>query len=82
MTIFITLKAILSYTTHKNKGDSQKDLHVSRKEVGSAEVSLTVYYKPSFNYNNHGLRTRNEGINKGYLKNWADVADKICFGRT
>ncbi len=27
----------------------------------------------------HGLRTPNEGIN---LKNWADVADKICFGRT
>jgi hypothetical protein len=29
---------------------------------------------------NHGLRTPNEGINQGYLKNWADVADKICFG--
>ena len=31
---------------------------------------------------NHGLRTPNEGINQSYLKNWADVADKICFGRT
>ena len=30
----------------------------------------------------HGLRTTNEGINQRYLKNWADVADKICFGRT
>ena len=30
----------------------------------------------------HGLRTRNEGINQRYLKNWADVADKICFDRT
>ena len=30
----------------------------------------------------HGLRTPNEGINQSYLKNWADVADKICFGRT
>ena len=30
----------------------------------------------------HGLRTPNEGINRRYLKNWADVADKICFGRT
>ena len=28
----------------------------------------------------HGLRTPNEGINQRYLKNWADVADKICFG--
>jgi hypothetical protein len=24
-----------------------------------------------------GLRTPNEGINQRYLKNWADVADKI-----
>ena len=30
----------------------------------------------------HGLQTPNEGINQRYLKNWADVADKICFGRT
>ena len=27
----------------------------------------------------HGLRTPNEGINQRCLKNWADVADKICF---
>ena len=25
------------------------------------------------------IRTPNEGINQRYLKNWADVADKICF---
>ena len=30
----------------------------------------------------HGLRTPNEGTNQRYLKNWADVADKTCFGRT
>ena len=30
----------------------------------------------------HGLRTPNEGINQRYLKNRADVADEICFGRT
>ena len=29
----------------------------------------------------HGLRTPNEGINQRNLKIWADVADKICFGR-
>ena len=28
----------------------------------------------------HGLRTPNEGINQRYMKNWTDVADKICFG--
>ena len=31
---------------------------------------------------NHGLRTPNEGINQRYRINWAEVADKICFGRT
>jgi hypothetical protein len=30
----------------------------------------------------HGLRTPNEDINQRYLKNWADVADKIYFCRT
>ena len=30
----------------------------------------------------HGLRTPNEGINQRNLKIWANVADKICFGRT
>ena len=30
----------------------------------------------------HGLRTPNEGITQRNLKIWADVADKICFGRT
>jgi hypothetical protein len=30
----------------------------------------------------HGVRTPNEGINQRYLKNWADVADEICFGHT
>ena len=29
----------------------------------------------------HGLRIANEGINQRNLKIWADVADKICFGR-
>ena len=30
----------------------------------------------------HGLWTPNEGINQRYLKNWADMADKIYFGYT
>ena len=30
----------------------------------------------------HGLRTPNEGINQRNLKIWADVAEKICLGRT
>ena len=30
----------------------------------------------------HGLRTPKEGRNQRYLNNWADVAEKIWFGRT
>ena len=33
-------------------------------------------------FSDHGLWTPNEGINQRYLKNWADVADKTCFGCT
>ena len=40
---------------------------------------MNLYYLNTFE---HGLRTPNEGIDHRYLKNWADVADKICFGRT
>ena len=29
----------------------------------------------------HGLRTPNKGISQRNLKIWADLADKICFGR-
>ena len=29
----------------------------------------------------HGLRTPNEGMNQRNLKIWANVADKMCFGR-
>ena len=36
----------------------------------------------SMNDTVHGLRTPNEGTNQRYLKNWADVADKICCRRT
>ena len=36
-------------------------------------VTLYVY--------KHGLWTPKEGINQRYLKNWADVANKICFGQ-
>ena len=32
-------------------------------------------------YYSHKLWTPNEGINQRNLKIWANVADKICFGR-
>ena len=38
--------------------------------------------KAGFKESEHGLRTPNEGINQKNPKVWANVADKICFGRT
>ena len=47
-----------------------------------AEATITNQGKQSFLHDfNHGLQTPNEGINQRHLKIWADVADKICFGR-
>ena len=43
---------------------------------------VIVSYLQALHVHNHGLRTPNEGINQRNLKIWADVADKICFGRT
>ena len=50
------------------------------------QVHSAVKFFPSFpqlflHDCSHGLRTPNEG-NQRYLKNWAHVANKICFGRT
>ena len=42
----------------------------------------TAFVKCSLNSLCNGLRTPNEGINQRYLKNRANVADKICFGCT
>ena len=37
--------------------------------------------KRGYSVSEHGLRTPNEGRNQRNLKFWANVADKICFGR-
>ena len=44
--------------------------------------SSTISNDLDFNAFTHGLQTPNEGINQRNLKIWADVADKISFGRT
>ena len=61
----------------------------ARLSPGPAVHMETVWVFPNhflkksvyFNRFSHGLLTPNEGINERYL-NWADVADKICFGHT
>ena len=40
------------------------------------DLSNVSFYNLSHAFT-HGLRTSNEGINQRYLKNWADVADKV-----
>ena len=54
-------------------------LHIRIRYVYYAKTNEHSCIRFDFN---KGLRTPNEGINQSYLKNWADVADKICFGRT
>ena len=47
-----------------------------------AKVSGVHCKNVSSYHTTHGLRTPYEGINQRNLKFWADVANKICFGRT
>ena len=52
-------------------------------EKFKTQVSLMFNSEACHKYEHmHGLRTSNEGINQRNLKIWADVADKMCFGRT
>ena len=45
-------------------------------------LKIFQFYERNWDTLSHGLWTPNEGINQRYLKYWAGVADKICFGRT
>ena len=42
-------------------------------------VLFVMYIPDSYVHLKQELRTPNEGINQKYLKNWTDVADKLCF---
>ena len=58
--------------------DDLVSMHLSERllsfESEVADMSVKVY--------KHGQRTTNKGINQRYLKNQANVADKIYSGRT
>ena len=67
-----------------NKMDLCQHRKVNLKKIKNFQSS--AYTNPT-NFlvkliSKHGLRTPNEGINQRYLKNWADVADKICCRHT
>ena len=68
-------QVIFAWTDAKSDARTIKNL----KEIGVDGVIYDRYLSYTFV---HGLRTPNEGKNQRYLKNLADVADKICFGRT
>ena len=70
-----------------------KNIHIRPKIINLAFLSLISWPIGRVRYVcrqkcltdngfRHGLRTPNEGINQRNLKFWAEVADKICFGRT
>ena len=51
--------------------------------LGVGQLCLPMAFCHVMSYDtHHGLRTPNESINQRYLKNWADVADKICCRHT
>ena len=63
----------------KHRYGAESDLHTDSIETPSfITYSMELPHDPRI----HGLRTPNEGINQRYLKNWADVADKICCRHT
>jgi hypothetical protein len=62
----------------------KKGTNIARKnKCMKQECKVQVHSKFSTDYRpSHRLWTPNEGIHQRNLKIWADVADKICFGRT
>ena len=66
---------------------ARNPLKKAQRQRQKQKQKLQVFYSiqnfsVTIDVMNHGLRTPNEGINQRNLKIWADVADKICFGRT
>ena len=72
VTSFFVLSGALSWEPQESISPKTFNQH---KHV-TYDVSSNKY-RP-----NHGLRIPNEDINQRNLKFWADVADKMCFGRT
>ena len=74
----------MAVLTIENSIHPNKYVNLNLCAVSKQHSFIVHFVRPSsacFQGQNHGLRTTNEGINQRYLKNWADVADKICFGR-
>ena len=66
----------------KNYGSDVNNSIVFTKQSTLTKTSFQRKTQVDRDIPKHGLRTPNEVINQRYLKNQADVADKIRYGRT
>ena len=80
---------ISNYLAVSAQGPLITDLQIGSKwtgiYVGWSKTSQIVIISDEHFWkilSNVRLWTLNEGINQRYLRNWADVADRICFGCT
>ena len=68
------------YLFYLTPTEFQKFYIILEKSVSKNLKNKQIY--PKLIPLGHRLQTPNEGMNQRYLKNWANVADKICFGCT
>ena len=85
--VFLLYLKLKKYVVKGKYRQIRKDMLFIYKDLSKLKISLlysSFYYLCTVQWNPpyHGLRTPNEGINQRYLKNWADVADKICCRHT
>ena len=72
---FMVCSLTIAFNDQEHSADSAPQKHPSFRTRPQSKY-------PVLHWQTHGLRTPNEGINQRYLKNWADVADKICCHHT
>ena len=72
------LQCILAVTFASNL---ELAVQLHKKRLLKRKSTYVMSYYILHYSQNHGLRTPKEGIILKNLKHWADVADKICFGR-
>ena len=66
----------------KSKFEKVWDFDEKRLHWVYGHITSQYFFFGLNDEHDHGLRTPIEGINRRNLKIFADVADKICFGRT
>ena len=68
------------FSTESEPGSITLCFLVGSKRGNLADPLYYIFFSLAYPVvSHHGLQTPNEGKNERYLKNWADVADKICL---